>query len=427
MADPKKKTDADKKPGVPVAPIAALFNNILEKREEKLLEELTFEVAQLYDTRADDPATDAAASISDRATPDLVSRHQPVDVLYRQMHTKEPWYKDVRTPDLDHWNSMWLRAWLSGDQFTMRMAATKACEVAGYRATTLEGVLAGTGVPDGTGGDLLPQPFADVVEIARGAAAVVGPLCQNFTTEGATLRVPTAAATTADTIAEGSTGAQIEPAFTSEMMILHKIGVTMRASEEMLEDSAFNLMEIYGRRAGEAIGVAEDVQILTTAGVSPDLTEALAGGAVALSTALQLAYIDLPLLFFSLGKAYQNNLTWLAGTLVMQLLSQMTDGNGQPTLKVPSSPPQVITDATPRALGTILGAPVFHVPAVAGDLILGDLRSYAFLRRPGIVAKISNEVGFNEDLVHFKFRERVDGRILDDVGIKEFQGIATLT
>ncbi|TFG63083.1 MAG: phage major capsid protein, partial [Gemmatimonadales bacterium] len=179
-------------------------------------------------------------------------------------------------------------------------------------------------------------------------------------------------------------------------------------------------------RAGEAIGTAEDVQICTTGGTSPDLTEAIAGGNVAEATSTVLIYEDLNTLFFALGKRYQPNSTFLGGTVVSTLLSNMLDANGQPTLKLPSAMPTPVTDATPQAIGTVLGRPYYHVPLAAGTLLLGDLRSYGVVRKGGIVAKMSTDVGFATDTVQFKFTERIDGRILDDVGMKQMAGLATV-
>ena len=109
----------------------------------------------------------------------------------------------------------------------------------------------------------------------------------------------------------------------------------------------------------------------------------------------------------------------------MTLLSNMMDGNDHPVLKVPSSPPLPISD-TPGANGFVLGRPIFHVPIAAGVLLLGDLRGYGFVRKGGIVASMSTEVGFATDTVQFKFTERVDGRIIDDVAMKQMAGLTTV-
>jgi HK97 family phage major capsid protein len=238
--------------------------------------------------------------------------------------------------------------------------------------------------------------------------------------------VPTAGAVTADTIAEGASGAQGEPTFASEMLILHKIGARCIASEEMLQDTAFNLMEVYGERAGAAIGAAEDLQICTTGGTAPDLTEAIAGGNVDEATTTVLIYEDLNTLFFALGKAYQPNSVFLAGTVVCTLLSNLMDGNDHPILKVPGQTPRPVTDAMPQAIGTVLGRPIYHVPLADGTLILGDIRGYGLVRKGGIFASMSTEVGFATDTIQFKFYERVDGRIIDDVAMKQMAALASV-
>lgn len=415
--------------GKQTAPLAALFNAVLEKRERGILHGIESEIAKLAE-----PDRSTAAKISEdgpvRVERDrsVVSYTQPTDPLYRQLHASNPEQREARTADLDYWNATWLKAYLHKDFVTMRMAEAKGNECAGLRADTLGGELSTevTALTTGTGGHLLPQAMSSVVQIARQAAAVIAPLCQNFTTSGLTLRVPTSGAVTADTVAEGAPGAQAEPTFTSEMLILHKIGVRMIASEEMLQDSAFNLMQIYAQGAGEGIGAAEDLQICTTAGVSPDLTEKIAGGDVSEASSTELIYEDLNTLFFALGKAYQPNSTFLAGTVVCTLLSNMMDGNDHPVLKIPSQAPTPVTDATPSAIGTVLGRPIYHVPLAAGTLLLGDLRGYGFVRKGGIFASMSTEVGFATDTIQFKFYERVDGRIIDDVAMKQMADLATV-
>ncbi|GAF69424.1 unnamed protein product, partial [marine sediment metagenome] len=287
----------------------------------------------------------------------VVSRHQPTDPLYRSLHRQKPHFATARTADQDHWNAEWLRAFLNGDIVTQRLAEAKGNE-AFTRATAIEGTLNAThdtsltmtGASVATGAHLLPQSYANVVMIAREAAAVIAPLCTNFQAVGNTLRVPTMGAITADTAAEGASVAAGEPTNASEMLILHKVGARCIVTDELLADSAFNIMQLYGERAGAAIGAAEDTQICTSAGTSPDFTEAIAGGDVTETTSTELVYEDLNLIFFDLGKAYQPNSTWLAGTVVCRLLSNMVDSNGQPTLKLPSQAPGPVTDvASPNA------------------------------------------------------------------------------
>ena len=407
--------------------ITELFQDAMNQRRKADLAAIADSIAGLSkpDRASVADVIDDAGNTRDEP---IVSRHQPTDTLYRTLYQQRPAMKEARTPDLDHWNAKWLRSFLVGDRVGMQVAKSKLSTISGARGTTLGGTLDAsdpTAIVDGTGGHLLPQEFANVVEIARQAAAVVAPLCTNFTTSGSTLRVPTAGAVTAVTAAEGAAPAAAEPTFTSEMLILHKIGARMIASIEMLEDSSFNLMDIYATRAGEGIGAKEDEQICATDGTSPNLTEKIAGGDVSEATSTVLIYEDLNTLFFALGKAYQRNSTFLAGTVVCTLLSNMMDGNDHPVLKIPSGAPLPISDV-PSAIGTVLGRPIYHVPLAAGTLILGDLRGYGFVRKGGIVASMDGSVGFATDTVQFKFTERVDGRIIDDVAMKQMAGLATV-
>lgn len=414
--------------------VGAIIQSAIEKRESQMLEGLAHEVSLMGST----PDRSTLAKLdgnrdspqpAERGNRGVVSRYQPTDSLYRGLLRTEPWFKGARDPDQDHWNVEWLRAWLAKDVVMQRAARAKSDE-AYCRANLLEGVLnatSATALTDGSGAGLLPQSYSNVVEIAKQQAAVIAPLCSNFTTPGNTLRCPTIGAVTAVTASEGAAPAEANPAVASVMMILTKLGARIILSDELLADSAFNLMQVTGSRVGQGIGLLEDTQILTTNGTSPNITGALAGGAVSEATANSLYYVDLATLFFAAGKAYQSGGTWLAGTLVATILTNLTDGNGNQVLQTGNMAMGPVTDVnTPTSIGSIFGRPVYHVPATAGDLIFGDLRSYGWVRKGGIEAKVSTDVGFASDTVQFKFTQRCDGQMLDAVGIKEIQGITTL-
>jgi HK97 family phage major capsid protein len=416
--------------GTTVAPLAALVNGVLEKREKALVDDIARQISTLAET--------PDRSVLDEITPEdgspkderIISRTQPVDGLYRGLHRTSPEYEKARTPDQDHWNATWLRAVKDGDRPQMALARTMSDE-AYCRANLLEGILdttSPTAVTLGSGSGLLPQSYANVIEIGKLATGVLKPLCQNFQATGGTLRVPCIGAVQAVTASEGAAVAEANPAVTSVMMILTKLGARIILSDELLSDSAFNVMQAAGARVGQAIGLLEDTQILTTDGNTPNITGALVGGAITETSTTELVVADIGKLFFSLGKAYQQNATWLGGTVVCTLLTGLTDGNGRQVLQTWPNAHGPVTDVSmPNSIGTIFGRPVYHVPAVAGDLILGDLNSYGVATKGGIEVKVSNDVGFTSDTVQFKFTERMDGQMLDAAGIKEMQDLATLS
>ena len=356
-----------------------------------------------------------------------VSRNQPTDPLYRNLYNEKPAVREFRNADRDHWIAYWIRGLTQKNREAMAIAGDRLAELSGRnaRAETLEGDVSGTALLDGSGGHLLPQEMASVVSIARDNAAVLPGVVQNFQMTSATLRIPTAGAASVAMIAEGSAASADEPTFATDLLKAQKCQVRMRASIEMLADSPFNLVNIYTERAGTAIGAEEDTQICTSDGAAPNISEAISGGNVAETTGEQLAYADVPKLYFSVGKAYRPNAVWLGGAVVLELLSGLKSDSGQPTLSFPGAA-NVVGDV-PGATGTIFGRPVYEVPLASGRLIFGDPASYAFGRRDGIVATVSDQADFASDLVSFKFTERFDGRILDTVGLKQFSGLATLT
>lgn len=418
------------------AVLAAQLQGVIEVREERLLDGLGRQIALLAET----PDRSVAAKINpdgpvEPVRPDgrVVSRNQPMDNLYRTLLRAKPQFKGARDPDQDHWNNQWLVGLRTHDIPLQKLATVKADEAyarANFdRATLLSGdldVSDPTAITQGSASSLMPQSFANVVEIAKQQAAVLGPLCTNFTTSGNTLRVPTVAAVTAVTAAEGAAPAEANPTVASIMLIPHKMGARIILSDEVLSDSAFNVMQIMGSRVGQGIGLLEDTQILTTDGTAPNLTGALIGGVVTSATTTVLVAADLATLFFALGKAYQNNGTWLCATLVATLLTNLVDGNGNQVLQNGTNARGPVTDVnTPSSIGTIFGRPVFVVPATGGDLIFGDLSSYAIVRKGGIEAKASSDVGFATDTTQFKFTQRIDGEMIDTAGIKEIPASAT--
>lgn len=416
-----------------VTQVATMITAAIRQNEEQNLKELASEVALM----AASPDRSAAALIHEdgpvqpvgRGNGGIVSRSQPTDPLYRTYLRQHPQYAEVRDADQDHWNIEWLRGIRSNDVVLQQTARVKSNE-AYKRANLLEGVLdvtSPTALTDGSGSGWLPQSFSQNIDIAKGAVAVLGPLCTNFTTAGNTLRVPTTDAVVAVQASEGAAPAEANPTVASVMMILTKTGARIILSDELLADAAFNVMTMIAPNVGRGIGLEEDTQILTSNGASPNITGPLAGGEVSEATANSLYFVDLATLFFALGKAYQNSGTFLAGTLVATILTNLTDGNGNQVLQPRDMPMGPVTDLPiAGAIGKIFGRPVYHVPATAGDLIFGDLASYGIVRKGGIEVKTSTEFGFDTDTVQFKFTQRWDGQMLDAAGIKEIIGITTL-
>ncbi len=377
---------------------------------------------------------------SDLIVPQWMSH--PTDPLYARYIRQHPEMALWRSHDQDALTVEWIRGVWKDNAVQFGAAFDKLRvlndKITGFqRADILEGVLDvsdETAILSGTGASLLPQNFEQVVQINRDAVAVLEPLVMQLTMTSATVRVPTSGQAAAAMIAEGTPNTNAdEPPFTSEMLIAHKAESQMVASEEEIADAAFNLISILGLRAGSALGALVDVQIATSNGTSPNLTEALSGGDVAEATTTVLIYEDLVTLFFALAQVYRTGAVWLAGTVVLKLLSQMLDSSGFPILTFPGFGMASPVGSGPAGVeetgqvGTIFGKRVYEAPFADGTLIFGNIaQGYGFARRSGIVAKSSTHSKFNAGLVEFLFNERYDGRLLDAVAIKQMTALATV-
>lgn len=360
-----------------------------------------------------------------------ISRNQPTDPLYERLYARHPCLKAWRTPDLDHWNAQWMRAFVARNLTMQQLCMDKLGEVSGLgRAVTTyaEGALDSsdpTAILDGTAGSLLPQPFANVVIIARDEVAVLPALVLGLTMTSGTLRVPTASAFTVEMVAEGATSDEAGPTAASVMMKAQKMSGFAKITVEALADAAFNVMSLLGQRAGMAMGALEDVQICTSDGTAPNISAKIAGGNVDEATTTVLIYEDLVALYFALGKVYRTNSVWLANSVTLTLLSTLMDGNDHPILKFPTQQPNVVSDA-PGAIGSLFNKPVFEVPLVDGTLMFGDPSGYGFARRQGLTVASSTESSFSADVVDLKFTERIDGQLLDAVALKQMADLATV-
>lgn len=363
----------------------------------------------------------------------VVSLHQPVDRFYRALHAQNPELEQCRTPELDHYVGAWLVATIH-DRYDLALRLRDKIDDAYdtpqhlralQRATILEGAIDATdptAILGGSGGSWLPQPMADAIAIARDAASVMGGLVTNLQMTSATLRVPTMGAWTVEMLAEGGTPTQGEPAGASVMLRAQKNHAFGKISIEQLADMPGNHLTMLTQRAGTGLGANQDVQILTTNGTAPNISGAFAGGNVAEALAGTLTYEDLVTLYMEPAQVYADNGAWFAGKAVITLLSQMMDGNDHPILSGLNDAPLPVGNS-PGLMGTIFGRRLYRVPATAGDLIFGDPRSYVLGRRQGIVAEFSRHADFETGLVQMRIFERIDGDMVDAVGVKEIQGV----
>ena len=202
----------------------------------------------------------------------------------------------------------------------------------------------------------------------------------------------------------------------------YKLATMIKVSEELLNDSVFNLEQYIAKEFARRIGAKEEEAFFVGNGTGkPTGIFNATGGAslgvtAASSTALTLDEIlDL---YHSLKSPYRNNAVFVTNDSTIKVIRKLKDGNGQ-YLWQPS-----VTAGQPD---TLLNRPVktsAYVPAIeaaAKTIAFGDFSYYWLADRQGRSFQRLNELYAATGQVGFKATQRVDGKLILAEAIKVLQ------
>ena len=238
--------------------------------------------------------------------------------------------------------------------------------------------------------------------------------------------IPTAAAMTAAMVGEAGAISISDAAIAQVAIVAKKAAVAARASVEIFEDAAVNLVSLYATRAGGAIGVLEDNQVFADGdGTGNNILAMLEGTAHAVDASGVLDHDELTQMVFGVAQEYRNNGRWLIADNVMQMISAKQTSNGNPQYQSITERPLVIDDQAP-AVGTLLGYPVHNVPYANGTISFGDsMATYTFGNRQGIRSSVSEHDRFLNDEITWKFTMRFGGNQVDTAAMLTATGITS--
>lgn len=359
------------------------------------------------------------------------------EYVYRMLPAAE---REWRKPETDHYIAEWIRGMAFKDRQRVLLADDHLARIAGGRAVdraegreesradTLEGTTtAVSGLSQGTGGALIPLPFAGLIIRALNKSAKLRARATVYTSDALTLRVSRRGVASVANALEGAVAAQGEPTFDSKLLTKKKTQANMEASYEMLEDSAFNLVSLYSEAAGEAFGEHEDLFICTSPGTGADQTESFASAtitAVAEAVSGTCGLNDLSKIFFDLPQQYRDRAVWMTNSTILGLLSVIRPSGGMPLLVPQSGPATVVTDdGGAGVVGFIFGKPVIDVPTETGQIVFGDPRGIGILDGGGIRTRTYDIPA--ADSIGFRFTRRWDCVIQQEARFRQMEGITT--
>lgn len=200
---------------------------------------------------------------------------------------------------------------------------------------------------------------------------------------------------------------------------LHEMYAAPRASQTMLDDSAFNMEEWISRKLAQRFAILEGTAFVN--GTGQNQPEGLLANAdvttVNSTVADNIAADSLITLVYSLPDAYARNATWLLRRTTVAAIRQLKDGNGQYLWQ-----PGLATSAP----NTILGHPYVEcpdVPAIAANAyvaIFGDIRAaYQIVDKAGIVTL--RDPYSAKPFVEFYTTRRVGGQVVLPEAVRKYR------
>ena len=239
-------------------------------------------------------------------------------------------------------------------------------------------------------------------------------------TSSGTRKIPIANDTMeASWIDEGEAIPETDTKFAQTTLSAYKMGAMVRVSNELLNDSAFDIAAYIAERFGKVMGRAEEKAFIIgtgdkqPTGLLNDTVGAETGATAASSTAV--TFDDIFKLYYSLKAPYRAKAAFLCNEELLLQLMTLKDGQGQYIWR-----PALDTGKP----DTILGRPIYtsgFMPGVArGNKVMtfGDYSHYWVADRSSRTFRRLNELYAATDQTGFLTTQRVDGKLILPEAVK---------
>ena len=267
---------------------------------------------------------------------------------------------------------------------------------------------------DSEGGYLVPDEYERTLVEALEEENIFRQMAKVIKTSSGDRKIPVVASKgTASWIDEEGAFPESDDSFGQVSIGAYKLGTMIKVSEELLNDSVFDLQSYISREFARRIGAKEEEAFFTGDGKGKPLgVLAATGGAetgVTAASATAVTADELMDLYYSLKSPYRKKSVWVLNDSTIKAIRKLKDNNGQ-YLWQPS-----LTAGTPDM---ILGRPIktsAYMPAMAAGaktIAFGDFSYYWIADRQGRSFKRLNELFAASGQVGFLASQRVDGKMI---------------
>jgi HK97 family phage major capsid protein len=269
------------------------------------------------------------------------------------------------------------------------------------------------------GGFLVPTDFYNqLIRALRFMGSMASLATEVVTDSGDSIQVPANTAHgTAAWLAEAGSYSPSDETFAQVTLGANKATSKIIVSEELLQDSAFDLDSFLAREFGERIGVLENTAYIKGSGTGQPqglLSSATASNittsTAAVGNATSFTYSALVTAIFALPKQYRDNASFIVNDQAARNLYLMLDSQNRPLWNV---------NVATTGPDTFLGYPIYTDPDVPApganniSVLFGDWkRTYIVRRVTGFGIQRQNELHSDSGQVGFRGYERVDGKVV---------------
>ncbi|UYO64319.1 phage major capsid protein [Acetobacterium wieringae] len=273
---------------------------------------------------------------------------------------------------------------------------------------------------DSEGGYLVPDEFERTLVEGLEEENIFRTMAKVIATSSGDRKIPVVATKgSASWIEEEGAAPESDDSFGQVSISAYKLGTLLKVSEELLNDSIFNLEAYIAKEFARRIGAKEEEAFFIGDGVGkPTGIFNTTGGAqdgITTASATAITVDEIMDLYYSLKSPYRKNATFILNDATVKAIRKLKDGNGN-YIWQPS-----ITAGTPD---TILNSPVktsSYVPTIAAGaktVAFGDFSYYWIADRQGRSFKRLNELYATTGQVGFMATQRVDGKLILPEAIK---------
>lgn len=276
---------------------------------------------------------------------------------------------------------------------------------------------------DSEGGYLVPDEYERRLVKALEDENVMRNLCTIIRTESGERKIPLVASHgTASWVDEEGSIPDSDDAFGQLTIGAHKLATMIKVSDELLQDSVFDVESYIASEFARRIGAAEEEAFITGNGSAKPtgLLHATLGASAGVTTASSTTMTGEELidLEHSVRAVYRRNSVFLMNDSTIKALRKLKDGEGrflwEPGLK---------EGAPDMLLGHRIVTSNFmpEIAASAKTILFGDFSKYWIADREGRSFQRLNELYAATGQVGFRATQRVDGRLILAEAIKCLQ------